>query len=187
VNTIKAAKYLFVPERGLSRATGGNVVLNCFHRPETELMFVAEEYHKAAKILLDKGLTDLAAYPVVYLYRHAFELSVKSVLIFGKELRIVSLADPFEHRHRLLPLLPHLRQLFNARHMRDYEKLDEIVKELDEVDDFRYTVKVDGSPSIETGFTFSVTRMAEVLDPMLEKLSAIWYGMWAQFENQCEN
>ena len=66
------------------------MLLNLFNTPETELALVAEEYHKAAKLLIEKGVTnDLAAYPIVYLYRHALELSIKSVLILADEVRVV--------------------------------------------------------------------------------------------------
>lgn len=184
-------KHLFMPARGLSRARGGNVVLNLFNTPETELALVAEEYHKAAKLLIEKGVTnDLAAYPIVYLYRHALELSIKSVLILGGEVRIIPVVGPL-NKHRLVPLLPHLKQLFGTQYACHYKELAEIVKEFDEVDPenqaFRYTLKKNGGPSIRPGFSFSVKRMAEVLDPVLEHLSATWYGIRESHKNRLEN
>jgi hypothetical protein len=184
-----AGRHVFVPARGLSRARGGNVVLSLFHSPETELALVAEEYHKAAKLLIEKGVTnDLAAYPIVYLYRHALELSIKSVLILGGEVRIVPVVDPLKHGHKLLPLLTQLEQLFGAQYARHYKELEEIVKEFDEVDPenqaFRYTFKRNRNPSMEPGFAFSVARMAKVLDPVLERLSGGWathtWAVWLE-------
>jgi hypothetical protein len=181
-----------MPARGLSRARGGNVVLNLFNTPETELALVAEEYHKAAKLLIEKGVTnDLAAYPIVYLYRHALELSVKSVLILGDEAGIVSVADPFKYKHKLSGLLPDVKHLFVALHVRDYDRLAEVVSEFEKVDPenqaFRYTVKKSGGPSIGLGFTFSVAELAKVLDPVLEQLSCMWYGIRENHKNRLEN
>lgn len=168
------------------------MLLNLFNTPETELALVAEEYHKAAKLLIEKGVTnDLAAYPIVYLYRHALELSIKSVLILADEVRVVPALDPLQYGHKLLPLLPYLKQLFDAQYAHHYKELAEIVKEFDEVDRenqaFRYTFKRNRNPSMEPGFAFSVARMAEVLDPVLEQLSAMWYSIRENHKDRVEN
>jgi hypothetical protein len=71
----------------------GMVVLNWHDTPEREFTFFAEAYHLVAKEAVAKlrktprfGLygspvDDFLAYPVVFLYRHSFELYMKAVIL----------------------------------------------------------------------------------------------------------
>jgi hypothetical protein len=76
----KPARHLFVAANGKSKAAGGNVVLNFMGAPKRELALIGDEYFEAAKVLMgslaQKGsYSDLKAYPIVFLYRHALELT----------------------------------------------------------------------------------------------------------------
>lgn len=70
---------------------GGNVVLNFTGAPKRELALIGNEYFDAAKVLIERlaqkaGYSDLEAYPIVFLYRHALELYFKAVLSLGNDL-----------------------------------------------------------------------------------------------------
>jgi hypothetical protein len=60
-------------------------------QPEEHLKFYAEAFHSTGKKLASQyedewPLSSFEAYPIVYLYRHAFELYLKVVLVYGNEL-----------------------------------------------------------------------------------------------------
>jgi hypothetical protein len=192
----KPARHLFVAANGKSKAAGGNVVLNFMGAPKRELALIGDEYFEAAKVLMgslaQKGsYSDLKAYPIVFLYRHALELYLKALLVTGDSLAGL-LGDgrlEFDLRranHKLTPLLDKLEQLFSALgwSWEDYgisgltaEGFRSIISEFDEVDDsyaFRYPLNKNGTASVEEHFAFSLLQMSRVLDPVLEMLSNAW-------------
>ncbi|MEA1866935.1 MAG: hypothetical protein U9N19_02370 [Thermodesulfobacteriota bacterium] len=77
---------LFVPSKGPDC-----VILNWTGHPEQNLKFYAEAFHNIAKRLASQykdewPLSSFEACPIVYLYRHAFELYLKAVIVYGNEL-----------------------------------------------------------------------------------------------------
>ncbi len=194
--TLTTARHLFVAAHGKSKAAGGNVVLNFMGAPKRELALIADEYFEAAKVLIDvlaqKGsYSDLKAYPIVFLYRHALELYLKALLVTGDSLAGL-LGDgrlEFDLRnanHKLEPLLDKLEQLFSALgwSWEDYgtsgltaEGFRSIISEFDAVDDsyaFRYPLDKNGTASVEEHFAFSLLEMSRILDPVLTMLSNAW-------------
>jgi len=197
---LKTARHLFVPAYGRSKEAGGNVVLNFMGAPKRELALIADEYFEAAKVLMDglaeKGsYSDFAAYPIVFLYRHALELYLKALLVTGDSLagllgdrRLEFDLQNANANHKLMPLLNRLEQLFSALgwSWEDYgtsgltaEGFRNIISEFDREDPdsyaFRYPVKKkDGTASVEESFAFSLLEMSRVLDPVLTMLSNDW-------------
>ena len=188
----ETARHLFVAANGKTKAAGGNVVLNFMGSPRRELALIGDEYFEAAKVLIcslaQKGsYSDLKAYPIVFLYRHALELYFKALLDMGNNLagllRDERLKiDVLKESHRLTPLLDKTEHLFSAVGWSDYgisgpsgERLRNIVSEFDAVDRnsdaSRYPLKRDGTASVEEHFAFSLLQMSRVLDPVLEMLS----------------
>lgn len=177
-------------------------MLNFVGAPIRDLALIADEYFEAAKVLMD-GLahsgnySDLKAYPIVFLYRHALELYLKALLVMGDSLASL-LGDArleFDlqkaNNHDLTRLLSELEQLFSAIgwSWEDYgtsalseQEFRSIISEFDEVDPnshaFRYPVKKDGStPSVGEHFAFSLLEMSRVLKPVLTMLSNAWLSL----------
>ena len=67
----------------------GNVVLNFMLFPKGELAAYGRSYHEAAQHLVKRMAAshyrDPDACPIVFLYRHAVELYLKSIIPLGKQ------------------------------------------------------------------------------------------------------
>jgi hypothetical protein len=178
---------------------GRNVVLNFTGRPKQELGLQGEAYHRAGKLLVNdfksqKAYSDLDAYPIVFLYRHALELLFKAVLTLGNGLA-AALPEPalktenLYTDHALVRHLPRMKQIFEAVGWNDAweqagfkeDEFEAIVAEFERVDPgsftFRYTMRKDGTASIDSHFTFAPEEFAEKLDRVLEILSGACSGL----------
>jgi hypothetical protein len=179
---------------------GGNVVLNFTGRPKSELALIGDAYHTAAHRLLDAFLahasySDLDAYPIVFLCRHALELLMKAVLTLGNDLASL-LGDPslktkdLYADHSLDKQVPQLKRVFDAVGWEDaFEQaglakgeFEQVVKEFEKFDPrsftFRYPINKDGSASLpEKHFVFSPKQFVDTLDPILKSLSGACSGL----------
>jgi hypothetical protein len=179
---------------------GGNVVLNFTGRPKAELALIGDAYYNAARRLLeafgaDRAYSDLDAYPIVFLCRHALELLIKAVLTIGNDLAGL-LEEPslrvkdIYADHSLAKHIPQLKLVFQAVGWEDaFEQagmakgeFDQIIKEFEGFDPqsftFRYPINKDGSASLkEKHFVFSPKQFVETLDPILKSLSGACSGL----------
>jgi hypothetical protein len=179
---------------------GGNVVLNFTGHPKSELALMGDAYYTAARRLLDAfeanaGYSDLDAYPIVFLCRHALELLMKAVLTIGSDFASL-LEDPslkakdLYAGHSLSKHIPQLNLVFDAVGWTDaFEQaglakgeFEQIIKEFDKFDPraltFRYPINKDGSASLtEKHFVFSPKEFVETLDPILKSLSGACSGL----------
>ena len=133
---------------------------------------------KGAKRFGIKGMAidDFKAYPVLYLYRHALELSMKAILIEGtKMLELKKQPEVDEQNlfsnHSLEWLRQEVERVFvvcgwgwdcgNA-HFGSVKDLREVIGELQKIDArsfaFRYPVTTKGEPSLPESFRFSLFR-----------------------------
>lgn len=187
------AEHVFVRADRGDRARGGNVVLNFMGAAKTEMALVAKEYFEAAKFLMSSKVlrNDLAAYPIVFLYRHAVELYIKAILIEGDELSRVEgyselhVDDPFKHKHKLSKWLDHLSRVFEVVGYKNDEapgatrdKFRKVVEEIDPCEEmFRYTLTKKMSATADEHFVFSPAEMARTLDPILDGLDNVWLAL----------
>jgi hypothetical protein len=179
---------------------GGNVVLNFTGQPKSELALIGDAYYTGARRLLDAfeanaGYSDLDAYPIVFLCRHALELLIKAVLTTGSD--FASLLDdpslkakgPYAD-HSLSKHIPQLKLVFEAVGWKDaFEQaglakgeFEQIIEEFEKFDPrsftFRYPINKDGSASLaEKHFVFSPKQFVETLDPILKSLSGACSGL----------
>jgi hypothetical protein len=188
-----SARHLFKPAEG----PYGNVVLNFTGRPQNEFAILGRAYQDAGKSLVQvfsaaPGYSDFDAYPIVFVYRHAMELAIKAVLNLGNQLAValgqphLETSDLFRD-HSLARHLPKITAIFeevgwnDALDQAGLPKADEIIKELDRIDPgsfaFRYTIKKDGSPSVDSHFTFAPGAFATALDPVLDSLLGACSGL----------
>lgn len=192
------AGHLFV------RAGAGDVMLNWVGAPELELDHIAGEYLEAARALTSryrqKGHNDLAAYPILFVYRHATELFLKSLLTLGHQFSGLPYSTDTKNvldKHALRPLLKEVDRLFTTLGKSGSFGLSTLdkqaIEELDRIDPtgevFRYTLetfKKGGGPTAEQKFRFSLNRVSEVLDPTLETLSNACLGLREYYRNLAE-
>jgi len=184
------------------KARRGNVVMNWTGTPALEVDLIAEEYFEAAKALVSRcekrGHNDLAAYPILSLYRHALELFLKSLLILGYRFSgltcDIKTAEALKE-HPLVPLLNGVGRLLTALGNSGRFRLSQLnkktfrdaIQELDKIDRFgqafRYTFQKNGAPTVEQNFTFSLYNVSEVLDPILEALSNACLDLREHYKN----
>lgn len=195
---MKAKRALFhLPKGGWQP---GRVTLNWSGDPLQDLDWIAESYQSVAHDRLTSfkasgGINsgeEFLAYPIVFLYRQAFELRLKAIVFAGAVLLRdegevpMSLKDVMSHE--LVPLFEEVDRILR-RLMSDAEAwdLDEpnlrtrsdfkrIVSEFDAFDKgsyaFRYSVKKDGvTPSLEKYFEFDLFVFSETMDFVLGALA----------------
>jgi len=170
------------------------VLLNWLGEPIEHFSLYAEAYHRAGQKLVQEygttgALRDFEAAPIVFLYRHAFELYLKAVLLIGsKNIRLQGNRGMTLERilssHRLTEFLPHVREIIRAVRwswdlgvdgLRTEADFGHLVQELESVDPasytFRYPTGRDGESALPKHFAFNVLSFAHRLDPLLESLS----------------
>jgi HEPN domain-containing protein len=120
----------------------------CLNYASDSMHLYASGYQEAAKRLFkhvsDTHINqDVLLYPIVYLWRHYVELTLKGLIQSAKRLRKEEVTFP--HTHHLLQLwqvlMPLLRSIEPAR-TADFEPVPEIIRQLDGLDPdsmvFRY-------------------------------------------------
>lgn len=179
----------------------GRVMLNRHLDPIQDLERIAYNYrlvaHERIELLKStgRGLTpyeQFQAYPLVFLYRQAFELSLKAIVFAGA----VLLRDEGEEptpidrimTHDLNTLFQEVARVFDKWRAGDPRVWDfdepklrtksdfaKIVHEFQKVDPgytFRYSVRKDGStPSLEAGFEFDLFAFAAIMDSVVTLLN----------------
>lgn len=109
----------------------------------------AEGYKQAGRALVEeiglrRGTVDFLVYPIVYLYRHYLELSMKSLIESGN--RLLDIDEDFMDLHDLLALWKECRRILEQIEppatKADLDAVEEKVKQLHRVDrdsmPFRY-------------------------------------------------
>lgn len=135
--------------------------------PKGELAVYGRSYHEAGKLLVkhiaSSHYRDPDACPIVFLYRHAVELYLKSIIHWGNALLRLNGRPVLPHRHifsehRLVVLLKGVRPILRYRrslsnwedsHFRSFRDVEKVIGELEEIDPrayaFRYPVDNGGN------------------------------------------
>jgi hypothetical protein len=198
-----AAKRILFKETNGDWENPGRVVLNWSKDPIRDLEMMAEKYQEMAHDRVEllkaqrggiRGSDSFEAYPIVFLYRQAFELTLKAIIFTGKmaieDFGWEPMATEKIMRHPLSPLFEEVTRIFfsisgdNAADAWDFKEpglrteddFKAIVAEFDLVDrgsyTFRYSVKTDGkTPSLERGFEFDLFAFAEKMDRIIPALA----------------
>jgi hypothetical protein len=178
----------------------GCVTLNWSGDPVGDLERIAEHYqsvaHDRVEVLKSQdrlyGGDEFEAYPIVFLYRQAFELSLKAIVFAGAVLLSDEGEEPMPIKqvmtHDLMTLFKEVSRVFDkwsggdpavwdfdVPELRTQSDFKGIIREFDEVDrgsyTFRYSVKKDGStPSLSRGFQFDLFAFAATMDSLLPLL-----------------
>ncbi|HEV2178190.1 MAG TPA: hypothetical protein VGW33_13470 [Terriglobia bacterium] len=175
-----------------------DTMLNWWGHPRTKFFLYSEAFKKAAqRLLVATPLVpgdDIDACPVVFLYRHALELSLKDIILAGDELKRsagkpLSDTEKLFKNHDLDGMLSQINQIFaEVGWHRDsvIEDIENAVRELNEVDRgsdaFRYPVNKKGESSISHRFAFDLKKFGYRMDSVLEFLGGASDGLKAAAE-----
>ena len=130
---------------------------NAFVEPDWRLYVLG--YREAADSIVDQAQefsVDLLVYPVMFLYRHYLEISLKHILIVLR--RYFEESSELPDHHRLDKLWDEVRSLMEKKwntiaHMADYDAIEARIIEFHEVDkssfSFRYPVTKENVSSLE--------------------------------------
>lgn len=171
----------------------GNALLNWKKNSAAEIITYAWSYRSAAMSLIslrerhELESIDERVLPILFLYRHSFELYLKALvyraaLVSIAEDELVLAIPKLWREHSLLRLLEMSAPLLRSRyvHMWDdeiEEKIFHVAKELDEVDNgsyaFRYPVTSNGQPALPTNFQTNIFLYSEILENVMDDLSEI--------------
>jgi hypothetical protein len=176
-------------------------VLNWSGDPIRDLERIAESYqsvaHDRVETLKSRGRLyagdEFEAYPVVFLYRQALELSFKAIVFAGAVLLQEEGEEPMPigkvMKHDLMPFFNEVSRIFaiwsqgddrvwdfGEPSLRTRANLEVIVREFDDIDrgsyTFRYSVKKDGAtPSLDRGFQFDLFAFSATMDRLLPLLT----------------
>jgi hypothetical protein len=164
-------------------------------QPQWEFGSFGKVYHQAAKQALArlrrrKNVEGSEACPVIFLYRHAVELYLKSIVSVGRT--VFHLAGPpppqlngdLYNTHRLDHLLATVTTIVKPLGIRPetpvvgtfvYRDVKKIIGELSTMDErsyvFRYPIDTQGATSIPRGTTLDISRFGVLFNAVLSFLA----------------
>jgi hypothetical protein len=139
---------------------------------------------------------------VLFLYRHSIELLAKAVILSGNRLMQIAGAGQDERdlfasfgrsRHRLLPLLESIRQVFDYAHWEwhwpksaigSFDDAQRVLEELETLDpdsfNFRYPTNIRGERAVSPDHVIGLQTILAVLDDLAEALDTAVFGLDAE-------
>ena len=131
-----------------------------------------------------RGMMDVMVYPVVFLYRHHFELALKAIIRVGG--RLCDQGDVVPHVHELIGLWRKARPILEQHWPNTGSDLldiaEELLTELDGFDPrgqaFRYPEERDGTTSLPNGLHINLRQLAMTGGKLSDFLSCCAEGLW---------
>jgi hypothetical protein len=171
--------------------------------PQQELAHYAGAFLAAARTLMRslrrrRGFSNVAVAPVLFTYRHAIELYLKSLIVLGT--RSIAATDAENARvfksltsHKLLPLLSRVEQVFKEgecewywpkRSIRTFADVSRLLAYVEDLDPdsfaFRYPVNTKGSRAVRTDVEIPFEIVVDALDDLAEALDTTEFGLSAE-------
>lgn len=186
-----------------------NVVLNFMRNAKAEFRLYGDTYHEAAKKWLTAykeagGRSSLDACPIVFLYRHALELNLKSIIIRGNNILELHDEQPVGDEgifstHSLTELMAAVEKIVTYMGWQDGYQMDciesfadckTIAADFDKIDPgsyaFRYPTDKRGRASVSHHFGFDLRLFVARLDPVIELMSCTAYALDHEYDGLCE-
>jgi hypothetical protein len=182
-----------------------NIVISFSKNPRYEFGAFAKGYHQAAntlceKFLLQPGYRDYEGYPIVFLYRHAFELYLKNIIYWAARICEFKDVDNLDFKLYNTHCLPKLSTVvINTlklsvgmdQWLSDIMiSVDKISKEFDEIDpdsySYRYPINTKGNESTNHHQVVNMRSIHSNMDKMLTYLEAVATGLDAETDNAQE-
>ncbi len=173
-----------------------NIVSSFSANPKYDFGIYAKGYHKAAKLLSDKflsqnGFGDYEGYPIVFLYRHAFELDLKNIIYWGARLSNFKNQENLDNKlynHHLLVDLAKLSSDILTRLFKNDEALGDVIKNILVIAEqysvldknsfsYRYPISRDGTYSTDKNQIVNITSLTNCMEDLLDSIEAINFGL----------
>lgn len=173
-----------------------NFAISFTRKPKLDFAIFAKGYHRAAKKLAEHLLSqihfpDYEAYPVVFLYRHSFELHLKSIIYTSALLcaftQIEDVNTKLDNRHRLdntaKVAIAILRKLFPADDsLKIFTKdIQQVADEFCQIDSdsysYRYPIDTKGNYSTTMHQIVNLEALHATMEIMINGLEAIDIGI----------
>lgn len=178
-----------------SISDGNNFVISFTQNPQQDFGVFAKGYTRAASVLAEYLLekprfSDYEAYPVVFLYRQAFELYLKglyykaSLIFFFKDKQRVDCQ--FVYKHRLKPLADTFQKICKALFPSDQALLQLAKKvlvyavEFEQIDSdsfgYRYPIDTKGNHSTSHHQVVNLLAFHNSMQEFLGELEIVDFG-----------
>jgi hypothetical protein len=173
----------------------------------------ARAYHNAARNVFEsfrqtlqdedgpKSYREMNAHPIAFLYRHALELYLKTVIVWGEGLQQLRGRHPKPRKqtfkdHDLAKLLLGVKDIFGVIDcsgiwsiptFQSFTDIERVVRAVNEFshDAFRYPISHAGSDELlPCGVRFDVVVFAEKLDALLDLLEEAATRTWATYQTE---
>ncbi len=173
-----------------------NFSISFSKNPRNDFGIFAKGYFKSAEslketLLSQNQFSDYEAYPIVFLYRHSFELYLKNIIystILLSTFKGLSEIDlKLYNFHTLKPLAEKatkiLKTLFaNDRDLINFsKKIVKVAKEFDEIDpdsySYRYPINTKGEYSTKPNQIVNLESFSSELGELLTNLGVIDFGI----------
>jgi hypothetical protein len=186
----------------------GNVVLNFMRFPKGELAAYGRSYREAATHLVEHMASshyrDPDACPIVFLYRHAVELYLKSLIHWGNNLLRLNGKPIAPHKnifaeHRLgvllkcaKPILRFQKLLTNwgVPEFDGFRDAEVLIRELEQFDpgsySFRYPNTTKGRDALPHHFVFNVVEFGEKFDQLIKIFDWLSEMTYLNFQSEAE-
>lgn len=156
--------------------------------PSARLRYMIDGYEQAASILIDKAsctrfMNDSLIYPIIFLYRHMIELSLKELIeTFGGRVNIT----PELKGHNLAKLWQKYQEMCKALEVDDTDEasphMSKIINEFNEVDptstSFRYHVDNKGNVLDLKHREIDLVRLRDVMKGVYNYFSGSYSYLW---------
>ena len=175
-----------------------NFVISFTPNPRQDFSVFAKGYAQAASVLATYLLeersrfADYEAYPVVFLYRHAFELYLKG-FCYGATFTLtlqgeaLDLSRKILYKHRLLPLANAFQQICEVLCPSDEgllkiaEKAIQFAVEFEQIDkdsySYRYPINTRGMPSTKQHQLVNLRALHNSMQEFLAELEVVDFGL----------
>lgn len=174
---------------------GNNFVISFTPNPQQDFGVFAKGYARAASVLAEHLLekprfSDYEAYPIVFLYRQAFELYLKGLYYKAGLISFFkgnqSVDCQFVYRHWLKPLAETFQKLCKVLFLSDQDLLqlaDKVRKyavEFDQIDSdsfgYRYPIDKKGNPSTNHNQVVNLLALHNSMRELLGELEIVDFG-----------
>jgi|CXWL01.1.fsa_nt_gi hypothetical protein len=173
-----------------------NIVISFTNDPKGDFWAFAKGYtiaanRLAASLLEAPRFSDYEAYPVVFLYRHALELSLKHVIYSGGELavfrRMDDINEQLKNNHDLVDLSRTAGKVLALLFPNDEmcgglnTSVAAICKDWSQIDPrsdaYRYPIDTKGRPSTKKHQVVNLKVLATRMSAVLEDIDTIHFGL----------
>jgi len=156
-------------------------------------------YREAGKRVLEsaigkgpRGVLDVLVYPVVFVYRHHFELMLKTIVRIGRRY------DDEEQEdlgyHGLTSLWQKAREVIEKHWPKSAKEpvdaTEQLIRELDDLDPrsfaFRYSEKKDGNRALPGPVKANLRHFGKICERMSNFLECCLQGLWNELDEKQE-